>query len=202
MPRTRLYQDGKLIAEDFPAAEVSDHLEDPKSVVWLDLCLDQGDKLETVSEELSLHPLAVEDAVQPHERPKLDRYEHHLFLSAYKTGVDRTTGEIALIEIAAFITKQALVTVRKSEKFRMDPVVERWDASPDLAMYGVGFLLYGLVDYIVDSHFDAVQALDDEIEGLQDLLFGSGRWTAGGAALRRAGAWCCCVAWCCPCGRW
>ena len=172
MPRTRLYQDGKLIAEDFPAAQVSDHLEDPSSVVWLDLCLDDGDKLEIVSEELNLHPLAVEDAIQPHERPKLDRYEHHLFLSAYKTGVDRTTGEIALIEIAAFITKQALVTVRKSEKFRMDPVVERWDASPDLAMYGVGFLLYGLVDYIVDSHFDAVQALDDEIEGLQDLLFG------------------------------
>ena len=48
MPHTRLYQDGKLIAEDFPAAEVSDHLEDPSSVVWLDLCLEHGDKLETV----------------------------------------------------------------------------------------------------------------------------------------------------------
>ena len=133
MARTRLYQDGKLIAEDFPAAEVSDHLEDPSSVVWLDLCLEQGDKLHTVSEELNLHPLAVEDAVMPHERPKLDRYEHHLFLSAYKTGVDRETGEIALIEIAAFVTQQALVTVRKSETFRMDPVIQRWDSSPDLA---------------------------------------------------------------------
>jgi len=171
MARTRLYRDGKLIAEDFPAAEVSDHLEDPSSVVWLDLCLEHGDKLETVSEELNLHPLAVEDAVQPHERPKLDRYEHHLFLSAYKTGVDRGTGEIALIEVAAFVTRQALVTVRKSEQFRMDPVLQRWDASPDLAKHGVGFLLHGLVDYIVDSHFEAVQVLDDGIEGLQDLLF-------------------------------
>jgi magnesium transporter len=171
MARTRLYRDGNLVAEDFPAAEVSDHLEDPKSVVWLDLCLAQGDKLETVVEELNLHPLAVEDAVQPHERPKLDHYEHHLFLSAYKTGVDRRTGEIALIEIAAFVTKQALVTVRKSEKFEMDPVVQRWDSSADLAEHGVGFLLHGLVDDIVDSHFDAVQVLDDEIEQLQDLLF-------------------------------
>jgi magnesium transporter len=171
MARTRLYRDGDLVAEDFPSAEVSDHLEDPKSVVWLDLCLDQGDTLETVVEELSLHPLAVEDAVQPHERPKLDRYEHHLFLSAYKTGVDRQTGEIALIEIAAFVTKQALVTVRKSSEFRMDPIIQRWDSSPDLAQHGVGFLLHGLVDYIVDSHFEAVQVLDDEIEQLQDLLF-------------------------------
>jgi magnesium transporter len=61
--------------------------------------------------------------------------------------------------------------VRKSERFDIDGVVGRWDSSPDLAKYGVSFLLHGLLDYVVDSHFTAVQTLDDEIEALEDLLF-------------------------------
>ena len=65
----------------------------------------------------------------------------------------------------------ALVTVRKDEGFDIDEVVARWDQSPDLAKYGVGFLLYGLLDYVVDTHFDAVLALDDQIEALEDRLF-------------------------------
>jgi magnesium transporter len=63
------------------------------------------------------------------------------------------------------------VTVRKSEEFDIAGVVARWDASPDLAKHGVAFLLHGLLDYVVDGHFAAVQALDDEIETLEDLLF-------------------------------
>jgi magnesium transporter len=64
-----------------------------------------------------------------------------------------------------------LVTVRKSDQFDIDGVVARWDASPDLAKYGVSFLLHGLLDYVVDGHFTAVQSLDDEIETLEDQLF-------------------------------
>jgi magnesium transporter len=63
------------------------------------------------------------------------------------------------------------VTVRKDERFDIDAVVKRWDESPDLAKYGVAFLLHGLIDYVVDTHFEAVQALDDEIENLEDQLF-------------------------------
>jgi magnesium transporter len=64
-----------------------------------------------------------------------------------------------------------VVTVRKNEQFDMDAMLERWDASPDLAQYGVGFLLHGLLDYVVDGHFAAVQVLDDALESLEDTLF-------------------------------
>ena len=135
-----------------------------------------------LSEEFGLHPLAVEDALHHSQRPKLDRYPSHLFLTAYAVRLDAGTGELVTSELAAFITRQALVTVRKDDGLDIDAVVERWDDSPDLARYGVGYLLYGLLDYIVDSHFDAVQCLDDAIEELEDLLFDDARGRHGGAA--------------------
>jgi magnesium transporter len=171
MERTRAYRNGVLEAENFPVAEISDRLAEPGVVVWLDLCGPDPDDLAAVSEEFGLHALAVEDATQEHQRPKLDRYQTHLFLSAYGVRLDVASGELETSEVAAFVTKHALITVRKDERFDMDGVVSRWDDSADLAKHGVGFLLYGLLDFVVDGHFAAVQDLDGQLEGLEDLLF-------------------------------
>jgi magnesium transporter len=169
--RTRLYRDGKLELEGFPVAEISDHLGSDSSVIWLDLRDPDREDLAVLSEEFGLHPLAVEDAVHEHERPKLDRYRSHLFLAAYAVHLDLATGELATSELAAFITERALITVRKDDGLDIGAVLDYWDASPDLAGSGVGYLLHGLLDNVVDSHFAAVQALDDTIENLEDQLF-------------------------------
>jgi magnesium transporter len=171
MARTRAYHDGVLVAEDFPPEQVSDHLEIPGSTVWMDLCLAEGDRLDLISEELSLHSLAVEDAITQRQRPKLDRYERHLFISAYQTSFSGDDGSVRTEEIAIFVTEQALVTVRRTAGFDLKPVLERWDESADLAPHGVGFLLHGLLDHVVDGHFSTVQTLDEQIEVLEDLLF-------------------------------
>jgi magnesium transporter len=149
---------------------VSDYLADPTTVVWFDLCEPTAADLESIREELGLHELAVEDALAEYERPKLDRYKTHLFLAAYSVALDATTGELASHEVAAFITKNALVTVRKDRGFDIDDVVRRWD-STDVRTVTTGFLVYGLLDHVVDSHFEAVQSLDTEIEALEDQLF-------------------------------
>jgi magnesium transporter len=171
MARTRLYRSGVLESEGFPVAEVSDHLKDPTAVVWFDLCKPDAEDLNAISEELGLHALAIEDAVHEHQRPKLDRYDTHLFVTAYAVALDTTSGELEISEVDAFITDHALVTVRKDDRFDIDAVLSRWDSSADLGKYGVSFLLHGLLDYVVDSHFEAVQALDDQIEALEDQLF-------------------------------
>jgi magnesium transporter len=169
--RTRLYRDGRLELEGFPVAEISDRLADEAVTIWLDLRdPDHGD-LSVLSEEFGLHPLAVEEAVEEHQRPKLDRYQSHLFLNVYGARLDSESGELATSELAAFITARALITVRKDDGLDIGAVVERWDASPDLAGSGVGYLLYGLLDYVVDGHFEAVQSLDDAVEALEDQLF-------------------------------
>jgi magnesium transporter len=169
--RTRLYRDGQLELEGFPVADISDLITDEAVTVWLDLRDPDRDDLVVLREEFGLHPLAIEDAVHERERPKLDRYRSHLFLTAYGAQLDTGTGELATSEIAAFVTKQALITVRKDDGLDIGAVVERWDESPDLAKFGVGYLLHGLLDYVVDGHFEAVQSMDDAVEVLEDDLF-------------------------------
>jgi magnesium transporter len=171
MARTRLYRHGVLAIEDFPPEDISEHLKDPDTFVWLDYCRPSQEDLARIEEELSLHSLAIEDAVGQHERPKLDRYDSHLYLSAYAVKLDRNSGAVAISELGAFITRNALVTVRKDEGFDMQGTIDRWDESAELAEHGISFLLWGLLDDIVDGHFDTVQALDSEIEALEDLLF-------------------------------
>ncbi|MEI8081040.1 MAG: magnesium transporter CorA family protein [Actinomycetes bacterium] len=184
MPHARLYRNGVLEREDFPIDEISDDLRDPTVTVWLDMASPTPAQLTQVAQEFDLHELAIEDAVTGPQRPKLDRYSSHLFLTAYQVDAVNGSGELVTHEVAAFVTPQALITVRKDGLFDIDAVVARWDESPDLAKYGVSFLLYGLLDHVVDTHFAAVQSLDEQIEGLEDLLFAD--QPLGGAVQRRS----------------
>jgi magnesium transporter len=170
--RTRLYRDGNLVAEDFPVSEVSEHLRDSAATVWVDLCAPTEEDLADIRDELGLHQLAVEDAVlDDHQRPKLDHYDTHLFLVAYAVRITEKTGMLAATELAAFITERALVTVRKNDQFDIEPVMRRWDAATGLAKGGVAYLLHGLLDHVVDGHFEAAQTLDDRIEALEEAVF-------------------------------
>jgi magnesium transporter len=169
--RTRLYRDGQLVEQGFPIERISDHLNDAGSTVWLDLRAPDHEDLAVLQEEFGLHPVAVEDALVSRERPKIDRYRTHLFLTAYGARLDMASGELATSELSAFILPRALITIRKDDGLDIGKVVDRWDGSPDLAAHGIGYLVHGLLDYIVDGHFEAVQSLDDAVEGLEDDLF-------------------------------
>jgi len=168
---TRAYRGGAVVEEGFDVAQVSDHLEQAGTVVWLDLQDPTPADLAVLVEELGLHPLAVEDALHARQRPKLDQYEDHLFLSSYAVDLDTTTGELAIHEVAVFLTASALVTVRSGGALPAKDLVARWDTNSAQSDEGVAFLLHGLLDLVVDTHFDAVQLLDEEIDSLEDLLF-------------------------------
>jgi len=168
---TRAYRDGALVEEGFDVAQVSDHLEVPGTTIWLDLLRPSSEDLAVLVEELGLHPLAVEDAVHEHQRPKLDRYDDHSFLSAYVADIDEASAELTVTEVDAFITSRALVTVRKGEALPVEELTARWDATSELTGSGVAFLLHGLLDLLVDGHFRAVQVLDDQIDRLEEVLF-------------------------------
>jgi magnesium transporter len=175
MARTRLYRDGVLEKEDFPVAEISDHLKDEQAVIWLDLCSPTQEDFDAIREEFGLHVLAVEDAMDFGQRAKIDRYRTHLFMSAYGVTLDPEAGQLTTAELGAFITHRALITVRRSDHLDIEQVVARWDENPDLTRHGVAFLLYGLLDYLVDGHMAAVEELDTALEETEDLLFDGGR---------------------------
>lgn len=170
MVTTRLYRHGELATKDFPVAEISDHIVENGCTVWADFVSPTADDLRTISEELGLHPLAVEDAVHEHQRPKLDRYDTHLFVAAYSVTLDAASGELTTSEVKAFITPHALITVHGPE-FDIGTVTQRWDDDADLARHGVAYLLWGLLDVIVDGHSATVDALDSAVETLEDTLF-------------------------------
>ena len=169
-PSTRCYRDGVLIDEGFGLEDVAEHLQSA-GVVWVDLCPPHPADLQVVADELGLHSLALEDAMSERVRPKFSRYEGHDFLTLYAVQLDLVTGELVTSGIAAFITPHALVTVRKDDHFSLTGLLEHWDSNADLTAYGVGALVHGLLDHVVDGHFAAVQSLDDQIEELEDVLF-------------------------------
>jgi magnesium transporter len=174
--RTRLYRDGELIKEDFPPDEISEELRERHGcIIWLDLCEPTLEQLDIIGREFGLHELAIEDALEETQRTKIDRYRTHLFMAIHAATLEESTGELVTQEIATFITHHALITVRNYPAFDIDPVVARWDSSADLAQYGVSFLLYGLLDYLVDGHFRAVELLDQAIEETEEGLFDSRR---------------------------
>jgi magnesium transporter len=170
MARTRLYRGGRLEAEDFPIDDISEHLKDPDAVVWLDLTDPDEADYDRVQEEFGLHRLAIEDASSPHERPKLSHYSAHVFFNAYAIDFDPHSGDLGVHEVSAFATERALITAHAAD-FDVDAVLERWDATEEMAGHGVAYLAHGLLDVVVDGQFDAVQALDEALEGLEDRLF-------------------------------
>jgi magnesium transporter len=171
----RLYENGKMIAEGFTAEEAPGLLrEHPESVLWLDLFDPGTDDLQAVAADFHLHPLAIEDAVQDHERPKLERYPGHLFLNVYAVDIATDASKFGKTEVSAFVTERALITVRKSPSDTAR-FVQRWDADAALAAKGgVAFLLYGLLDVVVDGHYSAAQRLDSGMDGVEDQLLEDG----------------------------
>jgi magnesium transporter len=185
MTRTRSYRNGSLAKENFPVAEVSDHLADPDSVVWVGLCAPSEAALADVGAELGLHSLAIEDAVQRNQRAKLDHYEGHLFITVYSAALHGV--ELRTAELAVFVTERAVVTVHWPDDFDIDALVRRFD---QVSVDGVGALLHAMLDLVADTHLDTAQALDEELDALEELLFddmAAGRTVSKRAArLRRS----------------
>jgi magnesium transporter len=169
--QTRVYRKGALEGEAFAIADVSERLDEPDTVVWVDLCGPNTDELHELATELGLHELAVEDAVGPHQRPKLDHYATHRFLSCHAVQLDTDGWELVDVEVDAFVGDRWVITVRDDDRFPMDTLRQRWDRSSELGVHGVSYLLYGLLDVVVDGYFDVVRAFDEYYDEISESIF-------------------------------
>lgn len=171
MISTRLYRDGKLAESDFDSALVSDHLQESGTHVWLDLAAPQASDLGLLAEEFGLHDLAIEDATKPHQRPKIEHYDNHTFLVLYALKLDGAA--VVQSEVDVFFGDRYIITVRKEPVLPMGPVLAKWDSMTNLGNGGVGPLLHGLLDVIVDDYFVVVDGLSDQIEEFEDAVLRS-----------------------------
>lgn len=175
MRRSRLYENGQLAQTDFSLSLISKIKKSRTSFFWIDLVAPTEKELAVIGTELNLNKLALEDAFAGRQRPKLEHYESHIFINAYTARFKRKSKRLASEEIAIFVTSNGLITVRDDESFPLDELLRRWDDNSELATHGVSYLLWCLLDVIVDGYFDAVEELDFEVEALEESMFASDR---------------------------
>lgn len=166
----RLYSEGRLQEEKFDPSRIDEVLKRHGSMVWLDIEDPTEENLAMLAEEFGFHELAIEDSLHPHQRPKIEQYETHFFLVAY--GITVEGDGLVEHEMTAFVGRNYLVTVRKPPALDLGAVVKRWEAHEDLAAEGGGYLLYVLLDEIVDGYFEVLDYYEDRSEEIEDQVFG------------------------------
>ena len=162
---------GGLRVGEVAIPDISEVLKQPNRFVWIGLHEPDAELLAEVQQEFSLHDLAVEDAALAHQRPKLERYGESLFVVLRTAHLDRATGEIEFGETHLFVGSNYVVSVRHGPSLPYVEVRSRCEANPDLLARGPSFVLYSLMDFIVDQYFPLVDALEDKLEALEDNIF-------------------------------
>jgi magnesium transporter len=162
---------GGLRVGEVAIQDISEILKQPDRFVWIGLHEPDAELLAEVQQEFSLHDLAIEDAARAHQRPKLERYGESLFVVLRTAHLDRATGEIEFGETHLFVGPNYVVSVRHGPSLPYIEVRSRCEANPDLMARGPGFVLYSLMDFIVDQYFPLVDALEDKLEVLEDNIF-------------------------------
>jgi magnesium transporter len=135
---------------------------------WLDISDPQSKDFALAAKELNLHPLAVEDAQQRHERPKIDQYDDHYFIVFYALE-EPSPGVVREVEISIFMSQNAIVTVHEGD-FTARAMVEKRFREGKLQT--TGLLLHALLDTLVDQYFKIVDALGDRVELLESMVVG------------------------------
>ena len=166
----RLYRDGAMREEPFEPERLGELLAEDSARVWVDVEEPTDAELERLQGWFSLHPLAIEDSRHWGQRPKVEVFPDHLFLVVHALSLD-DQGELVDREIHVFAGRGFLVTLRAAPPFDLSRVLQRWDAQPKLTRLGVGFLLYALLDEIVDGYLDIVERYEDLSDEIEDRVF-------------------------------
>jgi magnesium transporter len=173
------YQEGTKLA-DIPVEAISDYLARPGCFVWVALKDASDIELAVMQEEFGLHELAVEDARHGHQRPKIEEYGSMLFLVAHMP--EWADGQIHVGELAVFAGPNFILSVRNGSRQDFLGVRKRCEEEPTLLRQGPGFVLYALLDAVVDRYFPIVDRLETELETIEADVFNRG---AGRAIIQR-----------------
>jgi magnesium transporter len=162
------YQRGERLS-DIPLSEVRANLQRPDCFVWVALKDPEPAELATLQDEFGLHELAVEDAQKGHQRPKIDEYGSALFIVMRLielAGCELHTGEVAI-----FVGPQYIVSVRRDAQVGFAEVRRRCEQEPELLQHGPAYVLYALMDNVVDRYFPVLEGLTAEIEEVEERIF-------------------------------
>jgi magnesium transporter len=163
------YADGRRVA-DIDLEAVSDYVAKDGHFVWIGLHEPSEEILKKMQDELGLHELAVEDAHRAHQRPKLEEYGPGLFVVLRPATLDAERA-VELGETHIFVGPRYVVTVRHGATQGYADVRARVESTPRLLAHGPGFILYALMDAVVDRYFPVLDGLEEDLDELEDAIF-------------------------------
>ena len=143
--------------------------------VWIGLYEPTEEEFDSLRREFALHPLAVEDAIHAHQRPKLEVYDDMVFLVLKTARYVDPTEVIQLGEVLVFIGADFIITVRHGEATNLHPVREALDANPERLRHGPGAVLHAILDRVIDDYVPAIEGLEHDIEEVEEQLFSGER---------------------------
>jgi len=162
------YDRGQKLS-DIPLTDVRAHLAQRDHFVWVALKDPTAEELAALQEEFSLHELAVEDAQKGHQRPKIEEYGSSLFVVLHL--IEPSGGEMQTGEVAIFVGPQYIVSVRRDAQLGFADVRRRCEQEPELLQHGPAYVLYALMDTVVDRYFPVISHLTAEIEEIEERIF-------------------------------
>jgi len=162
------YADGRKVG-NVDIEDISEILRFPGQFIWIGLHEPSEGTLRKIQEEFSLHDLAVEDALRAHQRPKLEEYGDCLFVVLRTARLEN--GECSFGETHIFVGPRYVVTVRHGASLPYSEVRTRAESTPQLLRKGPGFVLYALMDFVVDHYFPIVDSLEEQLEDLEEEIF-------------------------------
>jgi len=165
------YQNGVKLA-DLPTDEISDYLQKTDCLVWVALHDATDAELDKMQEEFGLHDLVVEDARHGHQRPKIEEYDDALFVVMHV--VETVNSELTVGEMSVFVGRNFILSVRNHTNQKFLGVRERCEQEPELLRLGSGFVLYALMDAVVDRYFPVINVLESQLESIEEHLFDKG----------------------------
>ncbi|WP_280154638.1 magnesium/cobalt transporter CorA [Piscinibacter sp. XHJ-5] len=163
------YQDGKKLA-DIPVGDISDYLNRPGCFVWVALRDATEPELLVMQREFALHDLAVEDARHGHQRPKVEEYADMLFAVVHTVEFS-ATDELRVGEVNLFVGRNFILSIRNRSTQHLLGVRERAEREPHLLKHGSGYVLYAVMDAVVDRYFPIIDALESELENIEGQIF-------------------------------
>jgi magnesium transporter len=167
-----IYVDGRRTAEPRSLRETCEVRRERGGVAWIGIYKPTEEEFESVAEEFGLHPLAVEDAIEAHQRPKLERYGQTLFVVLRPAHYLDESETVEFGEIHVFVGEDFVVTVRHGEVPALDEVRRRLEDEPDLLRRGPAAVLYAIMDRVVDDYGPVVDGLENDIGEIEAEVFG------------------------------
>jgi magnesium transporter len=162
------YQNGRKLA-DISIGEISSYISRPGCFVWVALKEPDPAELRMMQETFGLHELAVEDAQHGHQRPKIEEYDGSLFVVLHLTELQND--ELNIGEVAIFAGTQYVLSVRSRAERGFTDVRARCEREPELLRHGAGYVLYALMDAVVDRYFPILENIESAIEDIEEHIF-------------------------------